>query len=382
MDIYKRPHLVSGFLLCISLFFACSQTPQKTLDIQKETFGTLSDGRQAELFIIKHGDGSLLQITNYGATVVTLKLPDKKGVVEDVVLGFDNLQDYERIRGFYGSIVGRFGNRIDEGKFTLDGITYELATNDGDNHLHGGIKGFDRVLWDVEEYGVNDSAFVKLSYLSKDGEEGYPGNLTTVVTYSFSKDKTLSIDYLVTTDQPTIKNITNHAYFNLSGNVKKDILGHELMINADQFLPVDEGLIPTGELRSVEGTPMDFREPTPIGARIDEEYKQLEYGLGYDHNWILNKNDGGLTLACTVYEPQSGRFMEIHTTEPGLQFYSGNFMDGSHKGHEERPYDYRHALVLETQHFPDSPNHEHFPSTVIRPGETYYSTSIYKFGVK
>lgn len=369
-------------VLYFSLVFNCTQSGETTMTIEKTIFGNLTDGRQADLFTMKHPDGSVVQITNFGAAVVAVKVPDKEGTIEDVVLGFDNLSDYENIRAFYGAIVGRYGNRIDHGRFTLNGTEYKLAVNDGDNHLHGGIKGFDRVLWQVDDYHARDAAVLKLSYLSEDGEEGYPGNLQVRVTYSFDQDRALRIDYRITCDKPTVKNITNHAYFNLSGNLKDDILGHELMLNADQYLPVVKGLIPTGEFRPVAGTVMDFRQPHPIGARIDDDDQQLKFGLGYDHNWILNKERDSLSLAGTVFEPTSGRLMEIYTTEPGIQFYSGNFMDGSHSGHGGRMYTHRHAICLETQHYPDSPNHDNFPTTVINPGEVYTSTTIYKFGVE
>lgn len=376
---------IQFFLLFILGFYfitACTNTGDEKMTIEKELFGILSDSSQAFLFTLKHPDGSIAKITNYGAALVTLKVPDKNGFVEDVVLGFDSLSEYEKIRGFYGAIVGRYGNRLAKGKFVLNGKEYTLATNDGENHLHGGIKGFDRVLWQIDSYGAKDSAFVELSYLSPDGEEGYPGNLQVKVVYSFTMDKSLRIDYTISSDKETVSNITSHGYFNLSGNLKKDILSHDLMLNADHFLPVKKGLIPTGEIHPVAGTVMDFREPFPIGGRINEDDIQLAHGLGYDHNWILNAAETNLKMAATLFEKESGRLMEVFTTEPGIQFYSGNFMDGSHKGHAGRVYNYRHAICLETQHYPDSPNHDHFPTTVISPGDTYKSTTIYKFSVK
>jgi len=371
--------IISGMSIAI---FSCKQTGDRKMKIDKELFGNLSDGREVNIFTLIHPNGSEVKITNYGAAVVSVRVPDKNGIIEDVVIGFDDLESYEKIRVYYGAIVGRYGNRIAEGKFNLDGKEYQIPVNDGDNSLHGGFKGFDRQLWKVEDYKVDTDALVKLSYLSKDGEEGFPGNMKVVVTYSFTLNQELVIDYEITTDKKTIQNVTNHAYFNLSGNVKDDILGHELMINADTFTPVAEGLIPTGELRLVEGTPMDFRKPELIGKRINYETEQLKIGLGYDHNWVLNDADGSLKLACSVYEPNSGRIMEVYTTEPAVQFYSGNFMNGSHAGHSGRVYQYREALCLETQHYPDSPNHENFPSTVINPGETYTSTTVYKFSTK
>jgi aldose 1-epimerase len=353
------------------------------MTIEKELFGTLSDGSQAFLFTMKHPTGSLAQFTNYGGALVALKVPDKKGLIEDVVLGFDTLADYERIRDFYGAIVGRYGNRISRGKFRLNGKEYVLAKNEGNNHLHGGQKGFDRVLWDIIDYGSEDNkAYLKLYYLSKDGEEGYPGNLQVVVTYSYNRNDELRIDYSLTTDKITVSNVTSHGYFNLCGDLGNDILDHQLIINGDNYLPVVKGLIPTGEMHTITSTPMDFKTFAPIGARINQNDPQLILGLGYDHNWVLNGSIGALKQAATVFEPLSGRIMEVLTTEPGIQFYSGNFLDGSHLGHNHRRYSYRSAFCLETQHFPDSPNHDNFPSTVIKPGETYTSTTIYKFGVK
>lgn len=372
--------LLSIVLIIIAL--ACSQKGDDVMKIKKEVFGKLSDGQEVDILTLTHPDGSEVKITNFGAAVVSVKVPDKNGNVEDVVLGFDDLENYEKIRAFYGAIVGRYGNRIDKGKFTLNGVDYQVPVNDGENSLHGGFNGFDRMVWKVEEFDVNSFASVKLSYLSKDGEEGYPGNMKVVVNYSFTLDHELKIDYEITTDQATVKNVTNHAYFNLSGNVKSDILDHELMLNADHYTPVVAGLIPTGEDAPVEGTPMDFRKPELIGKRINEDTEQLKLGLGYDHNWVLNDTDGTLKLAGTVYEPVSGRVMEIYTTEPCMQFYSGNFMDGSHAGHSGRVYQHREAMCLETQHYPDSPNHENFPTTTLNPGEVYNSQTVYKFLVK
>ena len=352
------------------------------MEIKKEVYGTLQDGREVYLFTLKISDGSELKLTNFGATVVSLKVPDRKGKIENVILGFKDFKDYENIRHFYGAIVGRWGNRIDKGKFTLNGQEYTLATNDGENHLHGGIMGFDRMLWAYEETVYKDIPAVKFSYLSKDGEEGYPGNLKLSVIYTYSEQNELGIYYKMTTDQLTVKNITNHSYFNLSGDVKDDILKHDLVLNADKFLPVVAGLIPTGELKSVKGTPMDFTSPHKIGERINEDDEQLKYGLGYDHCWVINESKEGMNNAGYIYDSVSGRRMDIYTTEPAIQFYSGNFMDGSDIGHEGLPYNYRSAMCLETQHYPDSPNQESFPTTVLIPGEVYKSTTIYKFSVK
>lgn len=352
------------------------------MKIKKEIFGNLLDGREASLFTLTHPNKSEIKITNYGATVVSIRVPDKDGSIEDVALGFDNIESYENIRYYYGTIVGRYGNRIANGKFSLDGNEYEIPINDGENTLHGGNKGFDRQLWAVEDFGVEKNAFVKLSYLSKDGEEGFPGNMKVIVTYSFTLDQELVIDYEITSDKMTVCNLTNHSYFNLSGNIKDDILNHELMINADKFTPVRKGSIPTGELKSVENSPLDFRKHEVIGKRINVDCEQVKLGGGYDHNWVLNDFDGTLKLACSAFEPNSGRVMETYTTEPAVQFYSGNFLDGSHVGLSEKVYQRRDAFCLETQHYPDSPNQEKFPTTVLNPDETYTSTTVYKFFVK
>jgi len=372
------------FLVLIGLgsLLSCNENSGEAMKIKKEKFGKLSDGTEVDLFTIDHPDGAQIKITNYGAVVIAVKVPDKNGIIEDVVLGFDDLEKYEKIRGFYGAIVGRYGNRIANGQFTLDGNEYQLPVNDGENSLHGGFNGFDRFAWQVEEFDVKMDAIVKLSYFSKDGEEGYPGNLKVTVTYKFTLNFELIIEYSITTDKKTVTNVTNHAYFNLSGNLKEDILNHLLLLNADKYTPVLPGLIPTGEIEAVKETPMDFRNLTPIGERINQDDEQLKLGLGYDHNWVINNADGTLNSVGTLYEPISGRLMEIFTTEPGIQFYSGNFMDGSHSGHNGRVYKYRHAVCLETQHFPDSPNHQGFPSTILNPGDVYTSTTVYKFSIK
>jgi len=369
-------------ILLLTQLFSCQKSGDVKMGIKKEIYGNLKDGREVHLFTFRASNGSELKLTNYSAAVVSLRLPDRKGNIENVVLGYKNLRDYENIRNFYGAIAGRWANRIAKGKFTLNGIEYTLATNDGENHLHGGIIGFDRVLWDFEELEYKNLPAVKFSYLSKDGEEGYPGNLHVSVLYTFSEENELGIYYNMTTDQTTIKNVTNHAYFNLSGDVKNDILNHDLVLNADYFLPVNETLIPLGELRSVEETPMDFTSPHKIGERINENVEQLKFGLGYDHCWVLNKNEDGMNYAGYVSDSVSGRRMDIFTTEPAIQFYSGNFMDGSDIGHEGLPYNYRSAMCLETQHYPDSPNHENFPTTILNPGDVYKSTTIYKFSIK
>ncbi len=349
--------------------------------ITKTYFGDSPDG-PAYLFTLKNVDGTEVQITNYGGIIVSLKTKDKNGSFGDIVLGFDSIGNYVDEHPYFGAIIGRYGNRIAKGKFSLDGENYSLATNNGPNHLHGGIKGFDKVLWQASEIEEESAVGLALNYLSKDMEEGYPGNLSIEVIYLLTEDNSLSISYSASTDKKTICNLTNHSYFNLGGAGNGDILSHELMINADQFTPVDETLIPTGIFQDVDGTPFDFRTATSIGKRIDFEDTQLEYGLGYDHNFVLNRNNEGLEKIASLYEVNSGRFMEILTTEPGLQFYSGNFLDGSNVGKEGKVYHHRYGLCLETQHYPDSPNQASFPSVTLNPGEEYSSKTVYRFSVK
>jgi aldose 1-epimerase len=349
----------------------------------KTAFGQLPDGTPVELYTLVNSGGCEMKITNYGCIVVSLKVPDKDGKLGDVVLGYETLGAYVENNPYFGAVVGRFGNRIGSAKFTLDGIEYSLAANDGENHLHGGIKGFDKVLWKGEEVSSNEGPAVKFSYLSVDGEEGYPGNLTAEITYTLTNDNGLRIDYLATTDKKTILNLTHHSYFNLAGAGSGDILGHEMMIAADRFIPTRPDLIPTGELRNVRGTPFDFNTPTTIGARIGQEDEQLRSGGGYDHCWVFKKSKSdALELGVRVYEPTSGRLMEVHTTEPGVQFYSGNFLDGSNVGKGGLAYEYRSALCLEPQHFPDSPNQPQFPTVVLEPGQEYRKTTIYKFSAR
>jgi len=350
--------------------------------MEKHAFGKTPDGTPVELYTLTNANGLEAKITNYGGIVVSLLVPDRDGKPGDVVLGYETLEEYIENNPYFGTLVGRYGNRIARGKFTLEGIEYTLAQNDGENHLHGGPKGFDKVVWKADAVRSKKSVGLKLTYLSKDGEEGYPGNLSVTVVYTLTNDNELKIEYTAVTDKVTIVNLTHHGYFNLAGAGLGDILGHELMIKADRFTPVDKGLIPTGELRSVKGTPMDFTQAVAIGARIDQAAEQLVLGGGYDHNWVLNNGDGSLALAARVYEPTTGRVMEVYTTEPGIQFYSGNFLDGSITGKGGKVYEYRYGFCLETQHFPDSPNKPDFPSTVLKPGETYTTTTIYTFSVK
>jgi aldose 1-epimerase len=347
--------------------------------IEKQPFGKTADGGAVDVYTLTNSNGIRARIMTYGAAMVSLEVPDRAGKMEDILLGYDNLDGFVKNRPYFNCIVGRYGNRIAKGKFTLDGKEYTLAVNNGENHLHGGIKGFDKYIWQAEPFKKNNEAGLKLSMLSKDGDEGYPGNLTVNVTYTLTNDNELRIDYFAATDKATVCNLTNHNYYNLTGDAKTDILGHILTLNADRFTPVDEGLIPTGKLEAVKGTPMDFTKPTAIGDRINADDRQIKFGGGYDHNWVLNKKDSGLSLAAKLYEPTSGRAMEIWTTEPGIQFYSGNFLDGTITGKEGVVYKHRWALCLETQHYPDSPNKPEFPSVVLRPGQVYKTTTLHKF---
>ncbi len=348
----------------------------------KERFGKTLDGIEVYVYTLKNAGGMEARITNYGGILISLKVPDRSGKLDDVVLGYDSLSQYISNSPYFGAIVGRYANRIGKAKFILNGHDYALAANNGPNSLHGGIKGFDKVVWNVNGVDSKPGKSLALTYLSKDGEEGYPGNLTVEVVYSLTDSNELRVDYKAMTDKPTVLNLTHHSYFNLAGAGNGDILSHELYIDADRFTPIDSTLITTGELRPVKGTPMDFTKPTAIGARINEKDEQLKYGLGYDFNWVLNKKDSELKLAARVQEPTSGRVMEVFTTEPGIQFYSGNFLNGSNIGKGGKKYDHRYGFCLETQHFPDSPNKPNFPSTELVPGKTFDSTTIYKFSTK
>ena len=350
--------------------------------IKKTVFGKTPDGKEIELYVLTNKNGLEATVTNFGGDLVALKVPDREGKHGDIVLGYDSLDGYLNDKSFFGGTIGRYGNRIAQGKFVLDGVTYTLARNNGENHLHGGINGFNKVVWQAKEAPSKEGPSLQLNYLSKDGEEGYPGNLSVQVTYTLTESNELKIDYRATTDKDTVVNLTNHSYFNLAGP-GGDILEHQLMIQADQFTPVDAGLIPTGELRNVQGTPFDFRKQTAIGGRIEQSDEQLKVGKGYDHNWILNRaGKSGLVLAARVYEGKTGRQMEVWTTEPGIQFYSGNFLDGTIQGKGGQIYAHRSGFCLETQHFPDSPNHPKFPSTVLKPGAPYHTTTTYKFSAR
>ncbi len=352
--------------------------------MQKQAFGKIQDGQTVDLYVLTNKQGMSAAITNFGATLVSLKVPDRDGKIGDVVLGYDNPADYETGKAYFGGTIGRYGNRIAHGKFTLDGVSYSVPTNDGENSLHGGVRGFNKRVWTAKEVSSSAGESLELTYLSKDGEEGYPGNLKVKVVYTVLADQNaLKIEYTATTDKATVTNLTNHSYFNLAGQGNGDILQHQLTLFASQFTPVDATLIPTGKLEGVRGTPFDFLQATAIGARINQDDQQLKFGKGYDHNWVLDKSsEGALSLAARAYDAQSGRILEVSTTEPGVQFYSGNFLDGSVHGKDGKVYGYRSAFCLETQHFPDSPNHANFPSTVLKPGQTLRSTSVYKFTVQ
>jgi aldose 1-epimerase len=348
--------------------------------VEKQPFGHTPEGTPVDIYSL--ADGKIeVRIITYGGIVVSLRTPDRNGKLDDVVLGCDSVEKYVAQTAHFGGIIGRYANRIAHGSFQLDDQTYSIPKNDGDNALHGGIRGFDKVVWAAKQ--ITDG--IELTYVSKDGDQGFPGTLTNTVRYTLS-GSALRIEYSATTDKDTVLNLTNHSYFNLAGAGAGDILQHQLTLNADRFTPVDAGLIPTGELRPVAGTPFDFTTSTAIGARIGQSDQQLQYGKGYDHNWVLNKGnvnpDDPLTKAAEVYDPSSGRVMEVFTTEPGVQFYTGNFLDGTVRGKGGKAYPFRGALCLETQHFPDSPNKPDFPTTELKPGETYHSTTVYRFSAR
>jgi aldose 1-epimerase len=371
---------IPGKLCMLTALFALSAAigrPAGASKVEKVAFGS-ADGKAVDLYVLTDSGGMVAKIMTYGATITELDTPDRNGTAGDVVLGFDTLAGYLGKEPYFGAIVGRVGNRIAKGRFTLDGHTYQLATNDGPNHLHGGIKGFDKVVWNAEVVH-GDAPSVRFTYLSKDGEEGYPGNCHVTVVYTIANSDELRIEYTVTTDKDTPVNVTNHSYFNIGGAENGGILGDVLTLNADKFTVVDSTLIPTGELRAVEGTPMDFRTATPIGAHIKEVGGNP---VGYDHNYVINSGGHGLALVGSVYDPKSGRVMEVSTTEPGVQVYSGNFLDGTITGKKGVVYNQYWGLALETQHFPDAMNHPEFQSDVLKAGETYKSTTIYRFSTR
>ncbi len=353
----------------------------RTPELKPQPFGKAADGTPVEMYKLRKDNGMEIAIITYGGIVQSLRVPDAKGKITDLVLGFDDMTGYQDNKAYFGALIGRYGNRIGNARFTLNGVEYKLAANDGKNTLHGGKVGFDKRIWTVVPQQHADGDSLRLHYLSKDGEEGFPGNLDATVTYTLLEPNALRIDYVAKTDKATVVNLTNHSYFNLSGaDSAKGILDHEVNIEADHITPVDSGLIPTGSLARVDGTPFDFRQPRVIGERIEADDEQIRFGKGYDHNFVLRAG-GGLqpVLAATVRDPKSGRRMEVLTTEPGLQFYTGNFLDGSLKGKGGKAYPRRFAFCMETQHFPDSPNQPTFPSTVLRPEHDYKSTTIYRF---
>ncbi len=350
---------------------------------QSEIFGALPDGTLVDVFTLTNRHGLKMRVMTYGAVILSLEVPDRSGKLADVVLGFKTLEEYLSSSGFHGTVAGRFANRIAQGRFTLDGQNFQLAINNEPAGipcaLHGGLKGFDKAVWKAEGVARNDAQGVRFRHLSADGDEGYPGNLEVHLTYWLTDQNEWQIDYEAVTDMPTPVNLTQHAFFNLKGEGEGTILDHELKLNATRFTPVTAGLIPTGELRSVIGSPLDFTTSTVIGDRIESDDEQLKFARGYDHNYVLDHADGPLTLAARVLEPKSGRVMEVLTTEPGVQLYTGNFLTGADTGKSDRPYHFRNGFCLETQHFPDSPNQPTFPSCILRPGETLRSTTLYRF---
>ena len=350
--------------------------------IKKEPFGKTKDGQAVDLYTFSNASGMEVRAMTYGGIILSIKVPDRNGKFDDVTLGFDSLEPYLANSTYFGALIGRYGNRIGKARFKLDGKEYKLAVNNGPNALHGGLTGFDKVIWQAESFDKPEGVGVVFRYTSPDGEEGYPGTLQVLVTYTLTDKNELALDYHATTEKATPVNLTNHAYFNLAGPGVRDILDHQMMINADNTTPVDSTLLPMGEIKSVEGTPFDFRKPTAIGARIDANDQQIKYGPGYDHNFVLNRKGEGLSLAARVVEPTTGRVMEVSTTEPAVQFYTGNFLDGTLTGKGGHVYKRRYAFCLETQHFPDSPNKPSFPSTILKPGETYTSKTVYAFSVE
>jgi len=384
-----RTRLAKWCLLAIGAVAACGgkagETPDKavvkTAGFSRAPFGQV-DGKDVFLYRLANANGMEVRAMSYGATIVSLRVPDRNAQSDDVVLGFDTLDGYLAPEPYFGAVVGRYGNRIAKGQFTLDGTTYRLATNNGPNHLHGGVKGFDKVVWEAEPFDRDGRSGIVFSHRSPAGDEGYPGTLDAKVTYMLTPANELIVDYVATTDKATPINLTQHSYFNLAGAGSRDILDHRLTLDAARFTPVDATLIPTGALAPVEGTPFDFRGATAIGARIGADDPQLKFGNGYDHNFVLNGTAGQLRHVASVEEPTSGRTLDISTTEPGVQFYTGNFLDGTLTGKSGRVYKQRYGFCLETQHFPDSPNHPAFPSTILRPGERYQTKTVFAFGVR
>lgn len=373
-------------IMTVTLLGGCAEEEPEDAEaaagsVVRAPFGETAEGQAVEVFTLRNAGGVEARVINYGGTIISLKTPDRSGQPGDIVLGFDSLAPYLAGTPYFGALIGRYGNRIGGARFELDGQTYQLPANDGPNHLHGGPRGFDKVVWSAEPFERAKERGLVLRYTSPAGEQGYPGTLSATVTYTLTDENELVVEYQATSDQPTPVNLTQHSYFNLAGDGAGDILGHELMIAASHYTPVDSTLIPTGEIAPVAGTPFDFRTATPIGARIGGDHVQLKYGLGYDHNWVLDRTGDGLALAARVVEPGSGRTLEIRTTEPGIQFYSGNFLDGTITGKGGHVYAHRTGFCLETQHYPDSPNQPSFPSTILRPGEEYRTRTVFTFGV-
>ena len=366
------------------LFFQCSSNKNfmNQLKIEKKEFGTTEDNVTVYQFVLSNKNGMEISVINYGGIITSLKAKDRNGKYQDIVLGFNSLPPYEDENPYFGALIGRYGNRIANGNFKLDGQSYKLDINNPPNHLHGGLKGFHKVVWNPKEIINDRNVSLELTYLSKHMEEGYPGNLDVKVTYTLNNKDELSVIYEAETDKKTIINLTQHSYFNLSGDFSEDILDHQIKINADAFLPVDETLIPTGEIRSVLGLPFDFRKSKLIGQDIDTNNKQIEFGKGYDHCWVINNQSNGLRSVATTYHSESGRVLDVYSDLPGLQFYSGNFLDGTLKSKGEGHYELRSGFCLETQYYPDSPNQENFPSVLLKPGYIYKSNTIFKFSVK
>ncbi|MFP4620376.1 MAG: aldose epimerase family protein [Bacteroidales bacterium] len=371
----KKNIIIYTIAVALLTIIGCGQKSQKSKEQE-----SMKKEQNIKAFTLTNENECEVKITNFGGKVMSLKVPDKDGNIGDVVLGYEHAEEYVEGNPFFGALVGRYGNRIGNAEFTLDGQTYELPKNDDSNHLHGGPEGFHNVIWNAEKTTRNGNEALNLTYVSEDGEMGFPGKLDVTVIYTLTADNELKIEYEATSNRKTVLNLTHHSFFNLKDAGKSKILEHELTINGDHFTPVSEELIPSGEIRPVENTPMDFRETKNMGDGINSDYQQIQYGNGFDHNWVLNKTERGeLNLAASVYEPTTGRKMEVYTTEPGMQFYAGNFLDGSDVGKNDIAYEQRSGFCLETQHFPDSPNQTHFPSPVLKPGETYTQTTIYKF---
>ena len=393
MNIINRGFYITGVLSVALLSVQCKSEKKadvsesqaevkKEVSISKEPYGITADSIPVDKYVMKNSKGMEITVITYGGIITSWTAPDKNGAYSDVVLGYAALSDYEKATPYFGAIIGRYGNRIANGKFTLDGTEYQLATNDGPNHLHGGLKGFDKVIWNASEVKSDVTASLVLTYLSKDLKEGYPGNLNTKVTYTLTNDNELEVAYEATTDMKTVVNLTQHSYFNLSGDFTKPILDHEITIDADKYLPVNATLIPTGELADVTNTPFDFRTAKVIGQDINTDNEQLIKGKGYDHCWVLNGQDKGMRLAAKAYDPSSGRLLEVYSDEPGIQFYTGNFLDGTLPMPNGGTYAHRTGFCLETQHYPDSPNQKDFPSVVLNPGDTYRTKTTFKFSVK